>query len=132
MKTPLPNELRPHVLLVEDDNPAVPDFLIRVLSAAGFRVTLTSHVVDMPDRVSLVVLDTGPFGAGLRTLLGAVRSRWSRVPVLVLLASAEVDAWQAIAEDGLARAMEKPFTPSVLTHTARELLATPTRSESAR
>ena len=131
MKTPLPNELRPHVLLVEDDNPAVPEFLIRVLTAAGFRVTTASHVVDTPDRVALVILDTGPFGAGLRNLLGDVRARWSRVPVLVLLASAEADAWLALAEDwGGAGDGEAVFAerPGPDRH---ELMAAPTRSESA-
>lgn len=121
MLTPLP-DARTHVLLIADDHPAVPDLVIRILAGAGLWVVTADRPRCIPADTSLVVLDTGPCGTGLRALLAAVRALAPCVPVLVLLASAEAEAWTVIAEDGRTGALEKPFSPGALVQAAQELM----------
>ena len=120
---------RSHVLLIEDDHPAVPELLVRVLTGAGFEVTVTRLPAVVPDQVGLVILDAGPSGVDLKSRLAAIRGRWPSVPVLVLLASAEADTLLAIAADGRARAMEKPFAPRELLRAVQVMLDRHERTE---
>jgi CheY-like chemotaxis protein len=131
MLTPLP-DARAHVLLIADDHPAVPDLVIRILAGAGLWVVAADRPRSVPTDTSLVILDTGPCGTGLRALLAAVRALAPKVPILVLLASAEPDTWTAIAEDGRTGALEKPFSPGALVQAVHELMAAPSHAEGTR
>jgi CheY-like chemotaxis protein len=119
---------RPHVVLITSDR-AVSDVLTLMLASAGCWVIAADGPIQATAKVDLVVVDDGPFGVGLAPRLAAIREWWPRVPILVLLASASAGAWLAIADDGRAGALEKPFSAGALVQAVQELMTAPSRSE---
>jgi DNA-binding response OmpR family regulator len=121
MRSPIHHD-GPLVLLVEDDDPAVPGFLTRALIGSGFRVATADRLATAPSAgFAIVVLDAGPTVAGLSRILSEVRSRWAQIPVLVLLASAEAEVWNVISE-ARATVLVKPFRPGELVNAVRRLV----------
>lgn len=117
LRTPVPDDFAPHLLVVDDDR-RIRTLLSRYLSERGYRVTTADSAAAARRRLAglafdLVVLDLmmpGESGLELATSL----RRTSEVPILMLTARSEaehrIEGLEAGADDYLA----KPFEPREL------------------
>lgn len=121
--------LRPHEILVVDDDPFIQQLARAILSAKGQRTTVVGTGAEALARMAepppdLVLLDLGlPDVPGLEVLrhLRAARS-WDHVRILMLTASHEVEDIVRAKQAGASGYVCKPIRPDALADMVCDLL----------
>ncbi len=101
------------ILLVEDE-PRIASFIDKGLRSSGFAVTVAEEGDDALARLSteqydLVILDIGLPGRNGFSVLGELRAKGHRMPVIVLTARDSVEDTVAGLEAGADDYVTKPF-----------------------
>ena len=104
-----------HILVVEDDA-RIASFLAKGLSAEGYAVSVATDageamaVLDVVDEdLSLVLLDLGLPGSDGLALLGKIRGRNTRIPVLIVTARQSTTDKVSGLDAGATDYITKPF-----------------------
>ncbi len=101
-------------ILIVEDEAGIASFLQKGLRASGYTTVVvddggTAASVARDDAFDLVVLDLGLPGRGGLEVLGALRARGERLPVIILTARDSLDATIAGLDGGADDYMTKPF-----------------------
>jgi len=116
-------------IVVVEDEPAIADFLVRGLEAAGYSAALatdgpTGQRLILEGEADLVVLDLMLPGRGGLEVLGEVRKVRPLLPVIVLSAKGEIEDRIAGLDSGATDYMTKPFSvPELLARIRAHLRA---------
>ncbi len=117
-----------HILIVEDEK-RIASFLVKGLSAAGYRTTAVGNGpsalhVARSGECDLIVLDIGLPGMDGLTVLRTLRSEGSPLPVVILTANDTVAGTVAGLESGADDYVTKPFAfAELLARVRRRLVA---------
>ncbi len=119
---------RARIVVVEDEK-GVRDLVTRILKSAGHAVhachdggRALRHIAEHPDGTDLVILDMVMPGMSGIEVLGKLKGLCPNVPVLVLSGYGTSDTLQALAREGVAGTLNKPFeTADLLAAVARHL-----------
>jgi len=124
--------LKKQRLLLVEDEPEARDALARALSRAGYTVAAASTAEEaiplLAERIDLAVVDfvLGTDDRGGLRVLEAIRAKYSRVPVVVVTAFADVAKVKAALNLGASHLLEKPFrAPDLLAVLDRLLTVQP-------
>jgi DNA-binding response OmpR family regulator len=101
-------------ILIVEDEAGIASFLQKGFRAGGYTTVVvddggTAASVARDDAFDLVVLDLGLPGRGGLDVLGALRARGERLPVIILTARDSLDATIAGLDAGADDYMTKPF-----------------------
>ena len=114
-----------HILIAEDD-PALSQFLLRILRSDNFCVEQTFTGTEALERLApehrLLILDLNLPGADGLTVLHGLRPRFPDLPVLVLTARSRVESTVLALEAGANDCLTKPFSYVELLARVRALL----------
>ncbi|ANM31813.1 hypothetical protein ABI59_22995 [Acidobacteria bacterium Mor1] len=127
-----PAETRSRTVLVVDDEQAIRDFLMRALEHEGYRVLVAGgaraaidQVTDALDSIDAIVLDMiMPDGDGSE-VLGEIRSRGCKAPVILSSGYAEQQVLRETTDD-VQGFLSKPYRIETLLHEVRSVIAGPT------
>jgi DNA-binding response OmpR family regulator len=116
-----------HILIVEDEQ-RIAAFLVKGLTKAGYRTTVTPtgeaalHLLRTTD-VDVLILDIGLPGMDGLTVLHTLRAEGSALPVIILTANDTVASTVAGLEGGADDYVTKPFAFAELLARVRRRLA---------
>lgn len=116
-------------ILVAEDEPIVRDVVVRILRRAGYAILEAEDgrravelLKESPDHVALALLDVMMPGMGGREAYRRIRELKPHIAVLFATGyDPASDQSEFITREGL-HLLEKPFEPSVLLQTVREVL----------
>jgi DNA-binding response OmpR family regulator len=102
-------------IVVVEDEPAIADFLVRGLEAAGYSVALATdgpsgERLVLDGEADLVVLDVMLPGKGGLEVLEAIRAVRPHLPVIILSAKGEIEDRIAGLDSGATDYVTKPFS----------------------
>ena len=102
-------------IVVVEDEPAIADFLVRGLEAAGYSVALATdgpsgERLVLGGEADLVVLDVMLPGKGGLEVLASIRAVRPHLPVIILSAKGEIEDRIAGLDSGAADYVTKPFS----------------------
>lgn len=102
-------------IVVVEDEPAIADFLVRGLEAAGYSVALATdgpsgERLVLGGEADLVVLDVMLPGKGGLEVLASIREVRPHLPVIILSAKGEIEDRIAGLDSGAADYVTKPFS----------------------
>lgn len=102
-------------IVVVEDEPAIADFLVRGLEAAGYSVALATdgpsgERLVLGGEADLVVLDVMLPGKGGLEVLEAIRAVRPHLPVIILSAKGEIEDRIAGLDSGATDYVTKPFS----------------------
>ncbi|MFC7737164.1 PAS domain S-box protein [Roseomonas sp. GCM10028921] len=115
------------VVLVVEDEPAVRDLVVEVLSELGYRAIQASdgpsglRILETRERVDLLVTDVGLPGLNGRQLADAARASRPGLRVLFMTGYAENAAIRGFLEPGM-ELVTKPFSTDALAHRIRAMI----------
>lgn len=120
-------------ILVVEDEPAIADFVVRSLEAAGYAVTSVADADDgereaLHGDYALILLDIMLAGRNGLELLDALRARDRRTPVILLTAKGETEDKVAGLDRGADDYIVKPFSIDELLARVRAHLRRPDQS----
>jgi DNA-binding response OmpR family regulator len=121
-------------ILVSEDDAAIADVLVELLTDEGYTVQIASNGCDalaalQTDRLDLVLLDLSLPGMSGRELLEAVRAEHIDVPIVVMTASSL--AADELAAAGARTCLFKPFELDDLLRCVREHIRRPSCRDDA-
>jgi DNA-binding response OmpR family regulator len=116
-------------IVVVEDEPAIADFLVRGLEAAGYSVALATdgpsgERLVLDGEADLVVLDVMLPGKGGLEVLEAIRAVRPHLPVIILSAKGEIEDRIAGLDSGATDYVTKPFSVPELLARVRAHLRT--------
>ena len=116
-------------IVVVEDEPAIADFLVRGLEAAGYSVALATdgpagERLILEGEADLVVLDVMLPGKGGLEVLAAIRAVRPHLPVIILSAKGEIEDRVAGLDSGATDYVTKPFSVPELLARVRAHLRT--------
>jgi DNA-binding response OmpR family regulator len=116
-------------IVVVEDEPAIADFLVRGLEAAGYSVALAldgiaGEKLALEGEADLVVLDVMLPGKGGLEVLAAIRAVRPNLPVIILSAKGEIEDRIAGLDSGATDYVTKPFSVPELLARVRAHLRT--------
>lgn len=122
-------------IVVAEDRPEVATLMQRVLTRAGYHVTLASNGDDalalfekLPRVPTVLVTDYDMPGLRGDALATTLRERFPQLP-LVLVSGFTSEGWPAeLVASAHTTVVEKPFSPTSLLHAVQAALATPGES----
>ncbi|GMR23175.1 MAG: hypothetical protein BMS9Abin37_1582 [Acidobacteriota bacterium] len=114
-------------VLIVDDEPAVLDFVRKVLTRNGFECRTAEDagqaLAEMnKQRADLVVTDIHMPGSDGAWLLGTLKQQWPELPVIMLSGNGEADTAMACIKSGAADYLVKPIEVSQLLSAVRAAL----------
>ena len=116
-------------IVVVEDEPAIADFLVRGLEAAGYAVALANdgpggEKLILEGEADLVILDLMLPGRSGLDVLGAIRKVRPHLPVIILSAKGEIEDRIAGLDTGATDYVTKPFSvPELLARVRAHLRA---------
>lgn len=116
-------------IVVVEDEPAIADFLVRGLGAAGYSVALAidgiaGEKLVLEGEADLVVLDVMLPGKGGLEVLAAIRAVRPHLPVIILSAKGEIEDRITGLDSGATDYVTKPFSVPELLARVRAHLRT--------
>lgn len=114
-------------ILVVDDENIVLESCRLVLETEGYEVILVSSseaALESIGRInpSLLLMDVKMPGRDGIYLMGEVKRRWPKIPMIVMSGYATRETIEEVSSQGAAKFIPKPFTPDELLQAIRQVL----------